>query len=129
MEKGHPVDWWFVFKFNAKSFPGCGDNGSRACPFGGTVQTYPFGQQYLYASSDPVTRVDPSGRGALIEYEEFAARAQRLFVLKREMEYIDFAFCIESLLVLLVDFPGLAHEEILPKIILECRRYISVLYP
>ena len=20
---GHPVDWWFVFKFNAASFPGC----------------------------------------------------------------------------------------------------------
>ena len=25
LEKGRPVDWWFVFKFNAKSFPGCGN--------------------------------------------------------------------------------------------------------
>lgn len=52
LEKGHPVDWWFVFKFNSKSFPGCGDNATRACPFGGTVQTYQFGQQYVYASSE-----------------------------------------------------------------------------
>src|SRR6267142_3774776 len=52
LEKGHSVDWWFVFKFNSKSFPGCGDNASRACPFGGSVQTYQFGQQYVYASSE-----------------------------------------------------------------------------
>jgi len=29
LSKGHPVDWWFVFKFNAKSFPGCGQNVER----------------------------------------------------------------------------------------------------
>ena len=29
-----PVDWWFVFKFNAESFPGCG-GAQRSCPFGG----------------------------------------------------------------------------------------------
>jgi hypothetical protein len=46
-----PVDWWFVFKFNAASFPGCGGD-QRACPFGGTVQPYKqFSQQFLYASS------------------------------------------------------------------------------
>src|SRR5438132_11689181 len=46
-----PVDWWFVFKFNAESFPGCG-GAQRACPFGGTVQHYgEFSQQFAYASS------------------------------------------------------------------------------
>jgi hypothetical protein len=57
LEKGHPVDWWFVFKFNAKSFPGCGggDNEQRACPFGGTVQSYVLSQQYVYASSEAQT--------------------------------------------------------------------------
>jgi hypothetical protein len=51
---GHPVDWLFVFKFNAKSFPGC-DAGAvqpRSCPFGGTVQSYVEGQQFVYASSE-----------------------------------------------------------------------------
>jgi len=54
LEKGHPVTWWFVFKFNTASFPGCGDgnHAERACPFGGQVQPYKFGQQYAYASSD-----------------------------------------------------------------------------
>ncbi len=47
-----PVDWWFVFKFNATTHPGCGtDSGARTCRFGGEVQTYRFGQQYVYASS------------------------------------------------------------------------------
>jgi hypothetical protein len=54
LEKGHPVDWWFVFKFNSKSFPGCGGaaNEPRECPFGGEVQQYTFGQQFVYASSE-----------------------------------------------------------------------------
>jgi len=55
MSKGHPVMWWFVFKLNAKSFPGCG-GGTRSCPFGGEVRTGPtyskFGQQYLVANND-----------------------------------------------------------------------------
>jgi Deoxyribonuclease II len=51
--KGHPVDWWFVFKFNSKVFPGCGGTAQRACLFGGTVQNYPhFGQQFVFASSE-----------------------------------------------------------------------------
>ncbi len=60
LEKGHPVDWWFVFKFNAASFPGCGD---RACPFGGTVQDYGghFSQQFVYASSDSPSLKKGSG--------------------------------------------------------------------
>lgn len=54
LEKGHPVDWWFVFKFNAASFPGCGENGQRDCLFGGTVQEYKgqYSQQFVYASSE-----------------------------------------------------------------------------
>jgi len=52
LEKGHPVDWWFVFKFNSKSFPGCGANEQRECPFGGKIQNYTFGQQFVYASSE-----------------------------------------------------------------------------
>src|SRR5215467_262760 len=54
LEKGHPVDWWFAFKFNAKSFPGCGSGADdqRQCPFGGDVQRYTFGQQFVYASSE-----------------------------------------------------------------------------
>ena len=53
LTSGQPVDWWFIFKFNVASFPGCGggNNESRECPFGGDVQTYAFGQQFVYASS------------------------------------------------------------------------------
>lgn len=52
--KGHPVDWWFVFKFNAKSFPGCGGDIQRTCAFGGQPQQYKpgFGQQFVFASSE-----------------------------------------------------------------------------
>lgn len=52
LSSGHPVDWWFVFKFNAASFPGCGEN-VPSCPFGGTPQAYrSSSQQFVYASSD-----------------------------------------------------------------------------
>jgi hypothetical protein len=52
LTSGQPVEWWFVFKFNAGSFPGCGGGAQRACAFGGTVQNYDqFGQQLIYASS------------------------------------------------------------------------------
>src|SRR5262245_17916396 len=52
LRKSHPVDWWFVFKFNTKAFPKCGDGAGeeRQCPFGGDVQDYAFGQQFVYAS-------------------------------------------------------------------------------
>ncbi len=51
LQTGQPVDWWFVFKFNAASFPECGGF-PRTCPFGGTVQPYKsFGQQFAFASS------------------------------------------------------------------------------
>ena len=52
LQKGEAsVDWWFVFKFNAQAFPGCGGSAIRHCIFGGDVQEYAkFGQQYLYAT-------------------------------------------------------------------------------
>ena len=53
LKKGHPVDWWFVFKFNSSVFPGCSGGATRVCLFGGTVQNYKaFGQQFVYASSE-----------------------------------------------------------------------------
>ncbi len=52
LKSGQPVDWWFAFKFNAAAFPGCGGGVQRACPFGGTVQSYKsFSQQFAFASS------------------------------------------------------------------------------
>lgn len=52
LKEGHPVDWWFVFKFNAEAFPNSCASAQRACPFGGTVQSYPhFSQEFAYASS------------------------------------------------------------------------------
>ena len=52
LASGQPVNWWFVFKFNSQSFPGCGGGFERECPFGGTVQRYSsFSQQFLFASS------------------------------------------------------------------------------
>jgi hypothetical protein len=51
LQSGQPVDWWFVFKFNAESFPECGGF-QRTCPFGGTVKPYTsFSQQFAFASS------------------------------------------------------------------------------
>jgi hypothetical protein len=51
---GHPVDWWFVFKFNAASFPGCARGETRTCRFGGQVQSSwrSFSQQFAVASSE-----------------------------------------------------------------------------
>jgi hypothetical protein len=60
LAKGHPVDWWFVFKLNSGTFPDCG-GGSRGCPFGGTVQNYKDGQQYAFASSESPSLTQGSG--------------------------------------------------------------------
>lgn len=63
LQKGHPVDWWFVFKFNAATFPGCEGNAERACIFGGTVQDYKgrYSQRYVYASSESATLQNGAG--------------------------------------------------------------------
>ena len=64
---GKPVDWWFVFKFNATSpFTGCFPpvTGDRKCMFGGEPLTKPpFSQQYAVASSDNAAL--ESGAGCL----------------------------------------------------------------
>ncbi|MBA8733383.1 deoxyribonuclease II family protein [Chromobacterium violaceum] len=56
LDAGHPVNWWFAFKFNAAAFPGCGGSARvNSCQFGGSPQSYTggksFSQQYVYASS------------------------------------------------------------------------------
>lgn len=67
IQKGHPVDWWFVFKLNSAVFPGCGSaagaGDGRACLFGGNVQPYKsgWGQQYVYASSEEPTLKQGAG--------------------------------------------------------------------
>src|SRR3954462_15621179 len=39
INNGHPVDWWFAFKFNSASFPQCSAGAVRTCLFGGHVQS------------------------------------------------------------------------------------------
>jgi hypothetical protein len=55
LKQGQSVDWWFVFKFNTHSMPGCTASAQRACAFGGTiVEEKSFSQAFAYASSaDP----------------------------------------------------------------------------
>ena len=61
LQSGQPVNWWFVFKFNAESLPQCGGF-QRTCLFGGTVQPYSsFGQQFALASSADGTLRSGSG--------------------------------------------------------------------
>src|SRR5664279_3107245 len=49
---GQAVDWWFVFKFNAKSYPKCGKV-YRVCTYGGNVQPYKlFSHQRLLSWGD-----------------------------------------------------------------------------
>jgi hypothetical protein len=62
--KGQPVDWWFVFKFNAASFPQCASGAERRCIFGGSIQTKygaKFSQQYVYATNTEPTLREGSG--------------------------------------------------------------------
>jgi hypothetical protein len=62
LEKDHPVNWWFAFKFNSKSFPACRSNAVRHCLFGGTEQNYSlFSQQFVLASSEDATLKEGSG--------------------------------------------------------------------
>ena len=63
IDRGHPVDWWFAFKFNSASFPQCSSGAVRTCLFGGHVQSSwtSFSQQYAVASSDSKTLHAGSG--------------------------------------------------------------------
>jgi len=61
IQEGKPVDWWFVFKFNAKSFPACPAGASTQCPFGGEPSQATRGQTFVYASSiDPTLQMGSS---------------------------------------------------------------------
>ena len=53
LEKDKPVDWWFVYKFNAQTFPTCDkdEDADRECPFGGNPAAYRNSQQFVFASS------------------------------------------------------------------------------
>ena len=55
LQDGKPVDWWFVFKFNAKSFPQCPAGAQMQCPFGDKAQSYTRGQTFVFASEDQPT--------------------------------------------------------------------------
>jgi hypothetical protein len=65
LKKGESAKWWFVFKFNATSFPGCAGDARPACLFGGKVQKYSrFSQQFVYAS-DKSPNLQHKGSGCL----------------------------------------------------------------
>ncbi len=62
-----PVDWWFVFKFNAGAGPGCTGQKTPACIFGGQPGKYAdydgtvqWGQHYAIASSANPTLTAPA---------------------------------------------------------------------
>ncbi len=63
-----PVDWWFVFKFNAATAPGCTGKKTPVCAFGGAPGKYAnydkttvqFGQQFAVASSANPTLTAPA---------------------------------------------------------------------
>lgn len=67
VNENSPVGWWFVFKFNAKVFPGCAADVRPVCPFGGDVESKPSSQQYVYASSED--RTLKMGHGCLGDTE------------------------------------------------------------
>lgn len=72
---GQPVDWLFIFKFNAATFPGCNDDGTVPAVgtpgiFGGVVDVYKSGhsQQYVYATSaNPTLVKGPECVGATLK--------------------------------------------------------------
>ena len=63
LKEGQPVQWWFVFKFNTKTFPECGGSIERKCIFGGEAPAYEpgYSQQFVYASKDAPTLQQGSG--------------------------------------------------------------------
>jgi hypothetical protein len=65
LAKDKPVDWWFVYKFNAKNFPACTskdeDDDDRTCPFGGKPQSYNNSQHFVFASSEKGSFTESEG--------------------------------------------------------------------
>jgi hypothetical protein len=64
VKKGQPVDWWFVFKFNAETFPRPAAP-KPTCLFGGTPggnkKYTKIGQDYVYATADHAALVKGPG--------------------------------------------------------------------
>ncbi len=63
LAKGHPVQWFFVFKLNGTAFPKCGDDvDARTCAFDSKLKpadySQGFGQRYVVASNEAPTLVD-----------------------------------------------------------------------
>jgi Deoxyribonuclease II len=55
LAEGKPVDWWFVYKFNAQTVDQCDadiDPSDRPCPFGGKPAAYKNSQAFAVASKD-----------------------------------------------------------------------------
>ena len=78
--KGHPVEWWFVFKFNSKAFPGCRGGATRACLFGGEPQGYQwFGQQFVYASSETPSLQEGNGCAGDTETDPLGATFEQVY--------------------------------------------------
>ncbi len=70
LKKGQAVDWWFAFKFDAKSFPGQPKSADeKEGLFGGTLEDYDdsdgdsnrFSQAYCFASSEDPTLAQGEG--------------------------------------------------------------------
>lgn len=51
LANGQTADWWFVFKFNTKSFPQCANGARSACTFGGELSEEKSSQQFIVASN------------------------------------------------------------------------------
>jgi hypothetical protein len=81
LAKGHSVVWWFVFKFNSNKFPGCGNNQPRpqTCPFGGASQTYPDGQQFVFASSESPQLAQGTGCVGTTEQDPVGATYDEIY--------------------------------------------------
>jgi Deoxyribonuclease II len=54
LSKGHMVDWWFAFKFNATTFPRP-TNSKPSCMFGGNPGGQPRAKNFRKASGKPFT--------------------------------------------------------------------------
>lgn len=78
LAKGHPVDWWFVFKLNSAKFPDCG-GARKGCPFGGTVQDYKDGQQYAFASSESPSLKQGSGCAGTTGTDSLGATFEQVY--------------------------------------------------
>lgn len=79
---GKPVDWWFVYKFNAKRFPACSaveseEDAERECPFGGKPGAYGNSQRFAVASSETASLED--GQGCAGSSDPVAATFKQIY--------------------------------------------------